>query len=133
MSMQSTAEDNGDHWLLNGSKTWISNATWAKDQGNLNNGRDVAMAKSFAGEVANKCANYAIRIFGSYGYSPEYPIARLYKDTTTYFMYSGDSVPGLDNQQIPAFITDLYDTIPIINAAFNVECCDLTPFGVILC
>ena len=24
MSMQSTAEDKGDHWLLNGSKTWIS-------------------------------------------------------------------------------------------------------------
>ena len=26
MAMQSTAEDKGDHWLLNGSKTWISNA-----------------------------------------------------------------------------------------------------------
>jgi len=29
MSMQSTAEDKGDHWLLNGSKTWISNASVA--------------------------------------------------------------------------------------------------------
>ena len=29
MSMQSTAEDKGDHWLLNGSKTWISNANIA--------------------------------------------------------------------------------------------------------
>ncbi|MFH1079010.1 MAG: glutaryl-CoA dehydrogenase Acd [Pseudomonadota bacterium] len=27
MSMKSTAEDKGDHWLLNGSKTWISNAS----------------------------------------------------------------------------------------------------------
>jgi glutaryl-CoA dehydrogenase (non-decarboxylating) len=26
MAMASTAEDKGDHWLLNGSKTWISNA-----------------------------------------------------------------------------------------------------------
>ncbi|MCX5832510.1 MAG: acyl-CoA dehydrogenase family protein [Deltaproteobacteria bacterium] len=29
MSMKSTAEDKGDHWLLNGSKTWISNANVA--------------------------------------------------------------------------------------------------------
>lgn len=29
MSMKSTAEDKGDHWLLNGSKTWISNASCA--------------------------------------------------------------------------------------------------------
>lgn len=27
MSMKSTAVDKGDHWLLNGQKTWISNAT----------------------------------------------------------------------------------------------------------
>jgi glutaryl-CoA dehydrogenase (non-decarboxylating) len=29
MAMKSTAEDKGDHWLLNGYKTWISNATAA--------------------------------------------------------------------------------------------------------
>jgi glutaryl-CoA dehydrogenase (non-decarboxylating) len=29
MAMKSTAEDKGDHWLLNGGKTWISNATVA--------------------------------------------------------------------------------------------------------
>jgi glutaryl-CoA dehydrogenase (non-decarboxylating) len=27
MAMKSTAEDKGDHWLLNGYKTWISNST----------------------------------------------------------------------------------------------------------
>jgi len=27
MALKSTAEDKGDHWLLNGTKTWISNAT----------------------------------------------------------------------------------------------------------
>jgi len=29
LGMKSTAEDKGDHWLLNGSKTWISNASLA--------------------------------------------------------------------------------------------------------
>jgi glutaryl-CoA dehydrogenase (non-decarboxylating) len=29
MAMKSTAEDKGDHWLINGQKTWISNATTA--------------------------------------------------------------------------------------------------------
>jgi len=29
MAMKSTAADKGDHWLLNGSKTWISNASSA--------------------------------------------------------------------------------------------------------
>jgi len=29
MAMKSMAEDKGDHWLLNGTKTWISNATVA--------------------------------------------------------------------------------------------------------
>ena len=29
MAMSSIAEDEGDHWLLNGSKTWISNASVA--------------------------------------------------------------------------------------------------------
>ena len=29
MAMKSTAEDKGDHWLLNGYKTWISNASTA--------------------------------------------------------------------------------------------------------
>jgi glutaryl-CoA dehydrogenase (non-decarboxylating) len=31
MSMKSTAEDKGDHWLLNGYKTWISNARIADE------------------------------------------------------------------------------------------------------
>jgi glutaryl-CoA dehydrogenase (non-decarboxylating) len=29
MAMKSTAEDKGDHWVINGSKTWISNAAVA--------------------------------------------------------------------------------------------------------
>ncbi len=36
----------------------------------------MAKAKYFAGETVNKCANYAMRILGAYGYSTDYPVAR---------------------------------------------------------
>ncbi len=69
----------------------VYKAAVAKDQGNLNNGLDVAQAKYFAGEVAGKCANYAMRIFGAYGYSTEYPVARYYRDAPTYTMVEGSA------------------------------------------
>ncbi len=69
----------------------VYKAAWAKDQGKLNNGLDVAQAKYFAGEAATKCANYAMRIFGAYGYSTEYPIARYYRDVPTYIMVEGSA------------------------------------------
>ena len=69
----------------------VFKAAWEKDQGNLNNGLDVAKAKYFAGEVVTKCANYAMRILGSYGYSTEYPVARFYRDAPTYFIVEGST------------------------------------------
>ena len=69
----------------------VYKAAWVKDQGNLNNGLDVAQAKYFAGEVVTKCANYAMRILGAYGYSTEYPVARFYRDTPTYTMVEGSA------------------------------------------
>jgi glutaryl-CoA dehydrogenase (non-decarboxylating) len=69
----------------------VYKAAWAKDQGNLNNGLDVAQAKYYAGEVVTKCANSAMRILGAYGYSTEYPVARFYRDTPTYTMVEGSA------------------------------------------
>jgi glutaryl-CoA dehydrogenase (non-decarboxylating) len=69
----------------------VYKAAWEKDQGNLNNGLNVAQAKYFAGEVVTRCANYAMRILGAYGYSTEYPIARFYRDTPTYTMVEGSA------------------------------------------
>lgn len=69
----------------------VYKAAWAKDQGRLNNGLDVAMAKYFAGEAVNKASNYAMRILGAYGYSTEYPVARFYRDTPTYYMVEGSA------------------------------------------
>jgi glutaryl-CoA dehydrogenase (non-decarboxylating) len=67
----------------------VYKAAWAKDQGSLNNGLDVAQAKYLAGEVVTKCAGFAMRILGAYGYSDEYPLARFYRDTPTYTMVEG--------------------------------------------
>ncbi|WP_373499340.1 glutaryl-CoA dehydrogenase Acd [Desulfococcus sp.] len=69
----------------------VYKAAWAKDQGKLNNGLDVAQAKYFAGELATKCSNFAMRILGAYGYSTEYPVARYYRDAPTYSMVEGSA------------------------------------------
>jgi glutaryl-CoA dehydrogenase (non-decarboxylating) len=69
----------------------VYKSAWLKDQGQLNNGLDVAMAKYFAGETAVKSANYAMRILGAYGYSTEYPVARFYRDAPTYTMVEGSA------------------------------------------
>ncbi|MGD2029516.1 MAG: acyl-CoA dehydrogenase family protein [Desulfobacterales bacterium] len=69
----------------------VYKAAWVKDQGNLNNGLDVAQAKYFAGEAVTKCANFAMRILGAYGYSTEYSVARFYRDTPTYTIVEGSA------------------------------------------
>jgi len=69
----------------------VYKAAWAKDQGRLDNGLDVAQAKYFAGEVVTKCANFAMRILGAYGYSTEYPVARYFRDMPTYTMVEGSA------------------------------------------
>jgi glutaryl-CoA dehydrogenase (non-decarboxylating) len=76
---------------LEAARLVVYKAAWGKDQGRLNNGLDVAQAKYLAGEVANKCANYAMRILGAYGYSTEYPLARFYRDAPTYTMVEGSA------------------------------------------
>ena len=76
---------------LEAARLVVYKAAWAKDQGRLNNGLDVAQAKYLAGEVATKCANYAMRILGAYGYSTEYPVARFFRDAPTYSMVEGSA------------------------------------------
>ncbi|MGQ9888452.1 MAG: acyl-CoA dehydrogenase family protein [Aggregatilineales bacterium] len=54
-------------------------AAWLKDQGR-DFTRVAAQAKLFASEVAEAVARAAIQIHGSYGYSREYPVERIYRD-----------------------------------------------------
>lgn len=76
---------------IEASRLLVYKAAVAKDEGRLNNGLDVAQAKYLAGETVTKCANYAMRILGAYGYSTEYPVARYYRDAPTYTMVEGSA------------------------------------------
>jgi len=54
-------------------------AAWLKDQGR-DYSKAAAIAKLKASEVAEKVAFAAIQIHGSYGYSQEFPVERIYRD-----------------------------------------------------
>ncbi|MBW2064112.1 MAG: acyl-CoA dehydrogenase family protein [Deltaproteobacteria bacterium] len=69
----------------------VYKAAWQKDQGQLNNGLEVAQAKYLAGEVAVKSSQVAMRILGAYGYSTEYPVARYYRDAPAYQIVEGST------------------------------------------
>lgn len=76
---------------IDAARLMVYKAAWQKDQGMLGNTFEVAQAKYLAGEVAMKAAQVAMRIFGAYGYSTEYPVARFFRDAPTYFMVEGSA------------------------------------------
>jgi len=57
----------------------VYRAAWLKGQGQPYT-KQAAMAKLFASETAERAAYKALQIHGSYGYSQEYPIERIYRD-----------------------------------------------------
>jgi butyryl-CoA dehydrogenase len=62
-----------------------------RDMGVTGYGAQSSMAKLYAAEVANRVAYKALQIHGSYGYSKEYPIERLYRDARVIPIYEGTS------------------------------------------
>jgi glutaryl-CoA dehydrogenase (non-decarboxylating) len=71
-------------------KLLVHRAAWQKDQG-MNNTIETSMAKYYAAESANFCASEAVKIFGSYGFSTEYPVERLFRDAKSYQIVEGTS------------------------------------------
>ncbi len=65
---------------IEASKLLTYNATRLIDKGERCM-KEASMAKYFASETACKAADEATRIFGSYGYSMEYPVQRFFRDT----------------------------------------------------
>jgi alkylation response protein AidB-like acyl-CoA dehydrogenase len=64
---------------IEAARLMVYKAAWLKDQGK-NFSKHAAMAKLMASEVAEKVARNAIQIHGSYGYSREFPVERIYRD-----------------------------------------------------
>jgi glutaryl-CoA dehydrogenase (non-decarboxylating) len=58
---------------------------------NVRNTMSVSVAKYFAAETAVKAANMGLKIFGSYGFSTEYPAERLYRDAKSFQIVEGTS------------------------------------------
>jgi alkylation response protein AidB-like acyl-CoA dehydrogenase len=52
---------------------------------------EAGMAKLFATETAEEVALEAMRIHGAYGYSPEYPVERLYRDAPVLILGEGSN------------------------------------------
>jgi len=62
-----------------------------RDMGVTGYGAQSSMAKLYAAEVCNRVAYKALQVHGSYGYSKEYPIERLYRDARVIPIYEGTS------------------------------------------
>ncbi|MCE9576430.1 MAG: acyl-CoA dehydrogenase [Deltaproteobacteria bacterium] len=65
-------------------------AAWLKDH-KLPYGKEAAMAKLYASDVANKAAREGIQIFGGNGYVTEYPAERHFRDAKITEIYEGTS------------------------------------------
>lgn len=68
----------------------VYRAAWMKDRGEFFN-REAAIAKLFATEMAEQVSRNAIQILGSYGYSREYPVERIYRDARLMTIGEGTS------------------------------------------
>ena len=65
-------------------------AAWMIDQG-IRNTKYAAFAKRFAADTAMKVTTDAVQILGGYGYSNEYPVAKLMRDAKLFQIYEGTS------------------------------------------
>ncbi len=68
----------------------VYKAAWLKDQGKPNQ-YETSVAKLAASEAAVHAANEAMKIFGSFGFSTEYPAERFYRDAKSLQVVEGTS------------------------------------------
>ncbi len=73
---------------INAARFLVWNAAWRLDKG-MKVGKESAMAKFFASDVAMKATNDMLDIFGGYGYMKDYPMEKLMRDAKLLQIYEG--------------------------------------------
>jgi len=68
----------------------LRHAAWLKDQGRPII-REAAEAKLLASDLAVRVISEALQIHGAYGYSTDFPIERMYRDSKVYQIWEGTS------------------------------------------
>jgi alkylation response protein AidB-like acyl-CoA dehydrogenase len=75
---------------ISASRLLIYQAAWLKDQGRPYS-KQAAVAKLYASEASERVCRDAIQVFGGYGYSQEFPVERMYRDTRLLTIGEGTS------------------------------------------
>jgi alkylation response protein AidB-like acyl-CoA dehydrogenase len=75
---------------IHGARLMIYHAAWLKEKGKAYT-KEGAMGKLFASEMAERVTRNAIQIHGSYGYSREYPVERMYRQARLMTIGEGTS------------------------------------------
>ncbi len=75
---------------IDAARLMLYRAAWLKDQGKPF-AKEAGMAKLFATEVSERVCRNAIQIHGGYGYSREFEVERMYRDTRLMSIGEGTS------------------------------------------
>lgn len=75
---------------IDAARLLVYRAAWNKENG-LAYGKEAAMAKLFASQVATSVASKAVQIHGGYGFTESYPVERAYRDAKITEIYEGTS------------------------------------------
>ena len=86
---------------IEAARLMVYNAARLKDQG-ARFLREAAMAKLFASRMAQRVSSQCIDLHGGYGFTREYPVEKLYRDSKIGTIYE-----GTDNMQLQTIAKDL--------------------------
>ncbi len=90
---------------IDAARLLVYRAAWLKDQGGRYS-REAAIAKLFASEMAERVTRNAIQILGSYGYSRDYPVERMYRDAR--LMTIGEGTSEIQRLVIARYLLAMY-------------------------